>query len=309
VRWLGVIVIVAAAWAPGCGGKKATAVDPAAPVGAVTAVSGEVRWTSAAQAAPQVVAVGLAVTRDMVLRTDEGASVTVRFHNNYEWTLAGGREKKIAGLRVVDLPKVAEVTSLADELEGEGGDRTTAAGRHAEGSAADSAGTVARAPETAEAPGSTDTRPADEAAPKSDESIGLGLLGTTGDGRGYGTGAAGIGGGAKGGGTKSGGGSLAPHGGAAGGGVQGQIDRDSIRAGMQKLAPRVRKCAETHGATGVIKMKITISPRGVVSAATALDPFAGTPMGTCVEEALAGQAAFTRFSGSPLIVTYPFKLP
>jgi hypothetical protein len=145
-----ILMVLATVALVACGGST-PARDPAAPVGQVVAVSGEVTVARAA-APPQPASVGLAVTRDMVFRTADNASLTVRFANNYEWTLAGGRERAVARLRVVDLPKVAEVTSLADELEGEGGDRTTAAGRHAEGSAADSAGTVAPPPPTAAAP-------------------------------------------------------------------------------------------------------------------------------------------------------------
>ncbi len=84
---------------------------PAAHVGEVTAVSGEVTVTTPAKPDQQPVTVGMAVTRDMTFHTGAGASVDVRFDNRYTWSLAENRERAIADVAIIDrsaAPEAAE---------------------------------------------------------------------------------------------------------------------------------------------------------------------------------------------------------
>jgi hypothetical protein len=95
----------------GCRGKPSV---PGVTVGKVTAVHGVVTMRRG-DLAPVPVEPGLLVARDMIFVTADDASLEVRFDNNYVWKLPGGRERAVAGLQVIDLPRIQTLQSIADE--------------------------------------------------------------------------------------------------------------------------------------------------------------------------------------------------
>jgi hypothetical protein len=64
------------------------------------------------------------------------------------------------------------------------------------------------------------------------------------------------------------------------------LERDDIVKGMTAVMPRARECYNQYKVPGVATVKITVSPAGRVTSAAVTGRFAGTPSGTCVENAL-----------------------
>jgi hypothetical protein len=326
LRCAGVVVLVLLV---ACGGKPGTR-DEKAPVGKVTAVSGTVGVRRGAEATAGPVAVGLAVTRDMVFTTGADGALEVLFDNNYTWKLAGGRERALAKLRVIDLPRAAEVQSVADELAGSDSDRTTAAGRHAEQSAAEGSSTAERpSPAAAAAPPPPTGQPAEAVEPPMAPEVPV-VVENHDDGE---TAAApappppppkaaakrpeksakasprgdevdqllrgGTGGGAppKGGG---GGGGIGAPGSAAG------PDRNAIVKVINGVRPRIRQCAVDHPAKGVLALRIKISAEGKAVEVTPAGELAGTDAAKCAVDVIKG-ARFPAAS-SEISISVPFTL-
>ena len=82
--------------------------------------------------------------------------------------------------------------------------------------------------------------------------------------------------------------------------------RSQVQAGMNKVAPRVRRCG--NGTTGTVMVNVVISgSSGRVTGANVSGQFAGTPVGSCAARAVRG-ATFPRFSQSSFSVRYPFQV-
>jgi hypothetical protein len=116
----------------GCGskGSSAPAVEPGKPAGDVREVTGTVT-AKRGEEAPRTLAVGDEVSGDDVITTGADSSVVIELrHNGVRWSLGAGQEKQVALSLAWKAPK------------GGGGsidERSTAAGRHAEREAADTA--------------------------------------------------------------------------------------------------------------------------------------------------------------------------
>ena len=82
------------------------------------------------------------------------------------------------------------------------------------------------------------------------------------------------------------------------------LSRDDVRIGMRRILAKVRRCG--NGETASVTMDITIDTKGRVTNATALGPFADTPIGYCVSSVV--KTAHFPKSQSGATVQYPFSL-
>jgi hypothetical protein len=141
-RWLPVVVVMVLA----CGSERA-AVAPGAPAGDVRELSGEVSAIRDGQR--RALTLGGVVSGDDVIHTAPDASVVIELrHNGVRWALGPGREKKVADSAAWTAARGTEAVAVT-------GERSGAAGRHAEREAAGTAATGAveeRAAPTAAAP-------------------------------------------------------------------------------------------------------------------------------------------------------------
>ncbi len=122
-----------AATAQGCdsGASSAPRVEPGAPAGDVLAVRGEVTARRGDEPA-RPLAVGDVVSGDDVVETGADGAVEIELHHNHaRWALAGNQSKQVSESTAW---RAAPRDPAADS---EGGERTAAAGRHAEREAAD----------------------------------------------------------------------------------------------------------------------------------------------------------------------------
>src|SRR5687767_2985333 len=129
------ILLALTAVLAGCGSKESSgpAVVPGAPAGDVKEVTGTVTARRGDEA-PRALAVGDVVSGDDVITTAEGSSVVIELHHNgVRWSLAAGHSKRLGDSAAWKAPKRGEATAT-DE-------RSTAAGRHAEREAAETAAT------------------------------------------------------------------------------------------------------------------------------------------------------------------------
>lgn len=322
---VGLIRLVTTIWVTllvsGCSTRRA---DPAAPVGRIEAVSGEITWTRASSA-PQPATVGMAVTRDMVLRTGPGASVTVRFKNNYVWTLAGDRQRELAKLAVIDLPATGTSTPIGDDQTDAERDRTSAAGRHAESEAATTEAT-ARAAATA-ATESAPTGTGSTATPEvpGPAEPGGAVKAMTADAereRGISSAA-----------PKPASKKRPPRGGGAdtadpnvrsacdpgdplcgagkgrGSGEAAGPPREVVRAALGELEPKIVECARGQGIDGTVSLALTIGDSGVVTGVKVQKPDAPAGFARCLDEALVGAKVMAPFSGSALRVVTKVVVP
>ena len=83
------------------------------------------------------------------------------------------------------------------------------------------------------------------------------------------------------------------------------LGRDEIVRGMNGVLPKARECYAQFKVPGVANAKITVDPRGRVSAVNVSGKFAGTPSGNCVESAIKS-AKFAPSGG--LTFDYPVPL-
>ncbi len=133
---LAALVLASAAVACGGGGGAVPAVVAGAPAGDVTEVSGGVTATRGGQ--PRALAVGDVVSGDDVIATGADGRVAIRLrHNLVPWTLGPGKSEQVAGSLAWKAPRSTQTAA------GPTGERSGAAGRHAEREAADTAAAVA----------------------------------------------------------------------------------------------------------------------------------------------------------------------
>ena len=335
-------------------GPAKVEVVPGAPAGDVTAVAGEVTATRDGMARP--LAVGDVVSGDDVVATGAGASVTIALrHNGAVWNLGAAQSRRVGDAAAWSAPRRSGPSVAA-------GERTAAAGRHAEREAADTAA-------SAVAPGATAAGGGEEAA------VPRAVIGETGGGGGEGDPAGGTGTSAgsddalpddptrsdreasrpkaekdrrtprtdkrpaedpppdkvpekandaggcdevgcaldpsqaccakmK---AKKGGGSHGkplqePKGGGA---LPEQPARGDLKAAMDRVLSKVRRCFDTAGASGTVRVKLTVTPDGKVGAVDVTEA-PSEALGACV----ANEARRATFPKSQRGVTfvYPFKL-
>ena len=82
-----------------------------------------------------------------------------------------------------------------------------------------------------------------------------------------------------------------------------RLTREDVMAGLQKVAPDVKRCGT---GTGVLKVNVLIKENGRVESVEAADEHAGTPLEACAAAAIL-QATFPP-AEAKLRVKYPFKL-
>jgi hypothetical protein len=82
--------------------------------------------------------------------------------------------------------------------------------------------------------------------------------------------------------------------------------RDDVERGMTAVGAEVRACFD--GTAGVASVRLSVAPSGRVERVTVSGPFAGTPVGACVERAVR-TATFPPWHGAPKSFDYRYLLP
>ncbi len=331
-------------------GPAKVEVVPGAPAGDVTAVAGEVTATRDGVARP--LAVGDVVSGDDVVATGDGASVTIALrHNGAVWNLGAAQSRRVGDAAAWSAPRRSGPAVAA-------GERTAAAGRHAEREAADTAASAVapgQAPATAgtEATEATGTRAVLGATGEGEPAGGTGVGSGTGepapppdpgsagsegdpeepaqpkrrtqkDGRRVDDAppdkANDVGGCdevscvldpsraccAKMKSKKDGGSHGKPLQEPKGGGsLPDQPARGDLKAGLDRVMTKVRRCVDKTGASGTVRVKLTVTPDGKVGE-VAVTEAPTDALGACV----ANEARRATFPKSQRGVTfvYPFKL-
>lgn len=143
-RLLAAALVLAAAMA--CGDRSGGAAPATGPAGEVVAAAGEVRAERGDPPESRALAVGDPVhAEDVVITAAEASVRIVLAHNQAIWSLEGGERRQVRESAAWTAPKQQGGGMLAGDQD----DRTTAAGRHAEREAAE---TAATADESAAAP-------------------------------------------------------------------------------------------------------------------------------------------------------------
>ena len=83
-----------------------------------------------------------------------------------------------------------------------------------------------------------------------------------------------------------------------------KLDQSDIIAGMKNVNARVLGCNDRAKGAGAFKVKVTVTPDGSVSAASASPPVAGTAAAGCVESAVR-TAKFKKTKNS-ITFNYPY---
>ena len=89
-----------------------------------------------------------------------------------------------------------------------------------------------------------------------------------------------------------------------------QLSMAQVRTGMESVKPLAKVCGQQHGAPAGTEVRVKLSiagDTGQVVSATALDLHAGTPLGSCVADALK-QAKFPSFKKQVMGLAYPMRM-
>jgi eukaryotic-like serine/threonine-protein kinase len=85
------------------------------------------------------------------------------------------------------------------------------------------------------------------------------------------------------------------------------LNRSSALTALSKAANSAASCQREGGPTGTGTASITFSPDGPVSSVSVSAPFAGTPVGTCIQTVFRG-ARVPPFSGSAVTLSKSFRI-
>jgi hypothetical protein len=88
-------------------------------------------------------------------------------------------------------------------------------------------------------------------------------------------------------------------------GARRALSKDDFERGMTAMVGQVRACVA--GTKGVAALRLLVMPNGRVAKVTVSGPFAGTPMGSCIERT-AGRATFLPWDGRPQRFDYSYSL-
>lgn len=88
------------------------------------------------------------------------------------------------------------------------------------------------------------------------------------------------------------------------GGVPEELDRTMVRAAISTIKPRVVACGEKAGVKGTVKIAVTVTPAGAVSAAS-VDESPEPELGSCVLAAMRSVKFGQSINGGSF--TYPFS--
>ena len=86
-----------------------------------------------------------------------------------------------------------------------------------------------------------------------------------------------------------------------------QLHSNEIQAAMRALGPQISACFAHFHVPGTVVVSGVIGGGGRMQSSRVAGAFANTPTGDCVARAVR-KAAFPRFSGRPISVSYPFIL-
>lgn len=86
------------------------------------------------------------------------------------------------------------------------------------------------------------------------------------------------------------------------------LNRASALSALSKAASSAASCKRDGGPTGAGSASITFSPDGPVSAVSVSAPFAGTPVGTCIQTVFRS-AHVPAFSGTAVTLNKSFRIP
>jgi serine/threonine-protein kinase len=86
------------------------------------------------------------------------------------------------------------------------------------------------------------------------------------------------------------------------------LNRASALAALRSAANSAASCKREGGPSGAGSASITFSPEGPVSSVRLSAPFAGTPVGSCIQNAFHG-AHVPAFSGSAVTLDKSFRIP
>jgi hypothetical protein len=86
-----------------------------------------------------------------------------------------------------------------------------------------------------------------------------------------------------------------------------ELQRAEILAAMERVKPKADRCADEFHQNGIATVKMTLVSSGRVMQVKAEGELAGTPLGTCIEQA-AKTASFRSFKRPTVTLTYPFLL-
>jgi hypothetical protein len=87
-----------------------------------------------------------------------------------------------------------------------------------------------------------------------------------------------------------------------------QLTKPQILGVVKKAAGSISACKDRQpDASGTVMVSIQIEKSGRVGRASAKSPFAGTPVGNCVESTVR-TFQFPQFSGDPMTINMPFAL-
>ena len=85
------------------------------------------------------------------------------------------------------------------------------------------------------------------------------------------------------------------------------LTKGEIQKGMRSIKKRVYACYNKYKVPGLCEVKVTIGRSGKISDAQVKGAFRDTPTGACVVKAVP-HARFMKFTGEPIVITYPFIL-
>ena len=85
------------------------------------------------------------------------------------------------------------------------------------------------------------------------------------------------------------------------------LSMEDVKQGIAKVRGSINSCVKLHDGDGVAQVTMTIDGSGRVLEAKVGQRLAGTPLGSCIESAVAS-ASFRRWRGPQQILTYPVKL-
>ncbi len=86
------------------------------------------------------------------------------------------------------------------------------------------------------------------------------------------------------------------------------LNRGSALTALSKAASSASSCRREGGPSGTGSASITFSPEGPVSSVSVTAPFAGTPVGTCIQTVFRS-AHVPAFSGSAVTLNKSFRIP
>jgi hypothetical protein len=84
-------------------------------------------------------------------------------------------------------------------------------------------------------------------------------------------------------------------------------DKGEVVQAMGRIKGKVGLCYDQYKVQGLAMVHVTVLDDGNIASAPVLKDFAGTPTGSCIEQAVM-KTRFAPFTGGPFVFDYPFFL-